>query len=272
MNAVGVVATPARTPSRKPAFTSATTSSERRSASKRSTSSPSRSARAHRCGSSSRPWSANSASCIGQNAPCRAAASAAQAAACARGCERAHREVPEAQLHAQLAQPRVERRAERALVVAVDDHQPSVPAYVVVGADRREQERTVRLRARRRSGWRRAGRPANRAIVAPAHGAVGVHDHERALREAARVVDAERAARRALGLEVRELLDLDPELLLERASASTSRRRRRRTASRRAPRSPPAGRCRSRAGRCRPARTRTDRRRARSCDRAGPRA
>ena len=52
-------------------------------------------------------------------------------------------------------------------------------------------------------------------LMAPDHGAVGAHDHERALREAARMQDAERRTRRALGLEVRELLDLDAELLLE---------------------------------------------------------
>ena len=62
-------------------------SGARRSASKRSTSRPRRSARAHRCGSSSRPWSANSASCMSQNASWRAAASAASAAGQARGCE-----------------------------------------------------------------------------------------------------------------------------------------------------------------------------------------
>src|SRR5215211_2320073 len=40
--------------------------------------------------------------------------------------------------------------------------------------------------------------------------------HERPLREAARVQDAERPAGRAFGLEVGELLDVDAELLLER--------------------------------------------------------
>ena len=60
----------ARTPRREVALHAARaplrSGGRRRSA---STSSPSRSARAHRCGSSSRPWSAKSASCIGQNAP-----------------------------------------------------------------------------------------------------------------------------------------------------------------------------------------------------------
>ena len=54
-------------------------------------------------------------------------------------------------------------------------------------------------------------------LVAPLHDALGVDDHERALREAARVVDAECAAGRALGLEVRQLLDLDAQLFFERA-------------------------------------------------------
>src|SRR6202000_1195346 len=45
---------------------------------------------------------------------------------------------------------------------------------------------------------------------------VGADQDERALREAARVQDAEGLAYRALGLEVRELLDLDVELVLER--------------------------------------------------------
>src|SRR4051794_35605717 len=53
-------------------------------------------------------------------------------------------------------------------------------------------------------------------LVAPGDRAVGADDHERALREPARVVDAERPAGRALGLEVRQLLDLYPELPPER--------------------------------------------------------
>src|SRR6185312_3044251 len=53
-------------------------------------------------------------------------------------------------------------------------------------------------------------------LMAPGHGAVGADDDQRALGEAARVQDAEGLARRALGLEVRELLDLDAELGLER--------------------------------------------------------
>ena len=234
---------------------------------------PERSARAHRCGSSSRPWSANSASCIGQNAPCSAAASAAQAAGAGARVRGPHREVPEADAHRVLAQLQLERRAVRALVVAVDDDQPSVPAHMIGGADRRQRGGAEVVRSERVEDQVGAGQHARvLGLVAPAHGAVGVDDHERALREPARVIDAERAARRALGLEVRELLDLDPELLLERASASTSRRTRRRRASRPCRRSPPAARCRARAGPCRPARTRTGRRRGPSCARAAARA
>ena len=53
-------------------------------------------------------------------------------------------------------------------------------------------------------------------LVAPAHDRVGADHDERPLREAARVQHAEGAAGGALGLEVRELLDRDAELLLER--------------------------------------------------------
>ncbi len=60
-NTVGVVTTPPRTPSLKSRCTRSTTTSPRRSASNRSRSSPNASARAHRCGSSSRPWSARTA-------------------------------------------------------------------------------------------------------------------------------------------------------------------------------------------------------------------
>jgi hypothetical protein len=59
---------PCLTP-RKSSRTRSRTASERLSASKRSTSRPRRSARVHTCGPSSRPWSANSASCISQNDP-----------------------------------------------------------------------------------------------------------------------------------------------------------------------------------------------------------
>src|SRR5690349_24257981 len=52
--------------------------------------------------------------------------------------------------------------------------------------------------------------------MAPEHGRVRAGHDERALGEAARVQDAEGAARLALGLEVRELLDRDAELLAER--------------------------------------------------------
>ena len=121
--------------------TRAATAGSRRSASKRARSSPSRSARAHRCGSSSRPWSANSASCIGQNASWRPAASAAQAAANARGCAAADREVAERDAHGQRGEAQLERRAERALVVAVDDDQRRArrPADVVGRADGRDR-------------------------------------------------------------------------------------------------------------------------------------
>ena len=47
-----------------------------------------------------------------------------------------------------------------------------------------------------------------RRLVAPAHDRVGADHDQRPLREAARVQDAERAAGGALGLEVRELLEL----------------------------------------------------------------
>ena len=113
---------------------------ERRSASKRSRSSPRRSARAHRCGSSSRPWSSNSASCIGQKAPWarpprrRGRRPAPAGGWPARGSAgtRPQRQRP---------QPHLELRAERALVVAVDDRQPRAlrSPHVVVGAERRQR-------------------------------------------------------------------------------------------------------------------------------------
>src|ERR1700710_128661 len=53
-------------------------------------------------------------------------------------------------------------------------------------------------------------------LEAPAHDAVGVDEDERALGKAARVQHAEGRTRHALRLEVRELLDRDAELLLER--------------------------------------------------------
>ena len=63
----------------------------------------------------------------------------------------------------------------------------------------------------------RAGQVAGRVgLVAPEHHAVRARHHQRALGEAAGVQDAERAARRALGLEVRELLDRHAELVAER--------------------------------------------------------
>src|SRR3954447_19273651 len=62
-----------------------------------------------------------------------------------------------------------------------------------------------------------AGKLARRRrLVAPLHDGVGADQHERALREAARMQDAEGLAHGALGLEVRELLDLDVQGVLER--------------------------------------------------------
>ena len=182
------------------ARTRSATASERRSASKRATSSPSRSARAHRCGSSSRPWSANSASCIGQNAPWRAAASAAQAAASARGWLERDREVAEGDAHRALAQARLERRAERALVVAVDDRPArAAPAPATwssgpsggSGAEPSAQEPSSASKMRFAPGRS----PGERGLVAPAHDRVRADQHERALREAARVQHAERRGR-----------------------------------------------------------------------------
>ena len=127
------------------------TASERASASKRSRSSPRLWARSHRCGSSRRPWSANSASCIGQNAPC-----------CAGGLGRAGRR-PGARMAwsapgsggstpARVVQPQVERRAVRALEVRVDDHQRGAlrPAQAVVGVRGRGWRRAQVGQARRR--------------------------------------------------------------------------------------------------------------------------
>src|SRR5437763_1791918 len=53
------------------------------------------------------------------------------------------------------------------------------------------------------------------SLVTPLDDRVGVGDHQRPLGEARLVVDAEGAADRALGLEVRQLRDVDPELLSE---------------------------------------------------------
>jgi hypothetical protein len=49
----------------------------------------------------------------------------------------AHREVPEADAQRERVQARLERRAERALVVAIDDAEGTVAPDVVVGADGR---------------------------------------------------------------------------------------------------------------------------------------
>src|SRR4051794_4089754 len=53
-------------------------------------------------------------------------------------------------------------------------------------------------------------------LVTPEHRGVGAGHDQRPLGEAARMQDAEGAARGALGLEVRQLLDRDPQLLAER--------------------------------------------------------
>ena len=145
----------------------------------------------------------------------------------ARGRERARvrradREVAEGDAQRQVAQPLLQRRAERALVVAVDHHERRLAraAHVVVGPERRQRggaevgqrpvER-VEEEVRARQVARRLG------LVAPAHDRVGPADDERPLREALGMEHPERAARLALGLEVRELLDRDAEALLERA-------------------------------------------------------
>ena len=197
------------------------------------------------------PWSAYSASCISQKRPCSAAASAAQAAAQARGCFDLHREVAERPARRARSSRSCSDRAVRALVVGVDDHQrrhgrsagpvrwssgPSggsgaLPSPLIA-TSRAAQRAASASKIRFAPGQlARVGR-----LVAPLHDPVGADHDERALRHAARVVDAERAARRALGLEVRELLDRDAELLLERLAATRSRRTRRRRASRPGPR------------------------------------
>ena len=144
---------------RKCALTRAPTGSERRSSSKRSTSRPSRSARAHRCGSSNRPGSANSASCIGQNAPCRPAASAAQAAAWARGWLV---RTGKWRKQTRSARPRSRPRAPRRTGIRSRRRRSTAgarrPADVVLGPGRGSgaEVRSLRRprRARRRSDWR----------------------------------------------------------------------------------------------------------------------
>ena len=83
-----VLVTPARMPLRKSRSTRSATASERRSDSNRSTSIPSSAQRCQRCGSSTRPGSANTESTNSQKRPCSAAASAA----CASGRDRGRRE------------------------------------------------------------------------------------------------------------------------------------------------------------------------------------
>ena len=89
-----------------------------------------RGTRSHRCGSSRRPWSAYSASCNGQNAPCSAAASAA--------CASAH----------------------RARVLGLQRE--------VAEDDARDRRRARGARARRRSAGRRSRRRGRRAARRPA--------------------------------------------------------------------------------------------------------
>ena len=82
---------------------------------------------AHRCGSSRRPWSAKSASCIGQNAPCRAAASAAARERRARaGAWPSARSGGRRRGPARSRSRSCGERAERAGEVAVDDDQRRV--------------------------------------------------------------------------------------------------------------------------------------------------
>jgi hypothetical protein len=50
-----------------------------------------------------------------------------------------HREVPEAHAQVERVQPRLERGAERALVVAVDDDKGAFASDVIVGADGRHR-------------------------------------------------------------------------------------------------------------------------------------
>ncbi len=131
------------------------------------------------------------------------------------------------------ASRQAQRRAVRALEVGVLDHQRrrSRPADVVVVGRRRNRRRAeLAQRALGRPAPRRRRRPARPSkirfapgsslgdvgLIAPLDDAVGSDDHQRALREAARVIDAEGAADRALGLEVRQLLDRHAELLAER--------------------------------------------------------
>ena len=124
---------------------------------------PSRSARAHRCGSSRRPWSANSASCISQNSPCAAAASAAHAAGHARGWLVRTGKWRKTTRNGSVAQLLLQRRAERALEVGVDDHQAlrRRPAHVVLRTGRGQR---CRAEAAQRAG---AASSASKIRLAP---------------------------------------------------------------------------------------------------------
>ena len=132
---------------------------------------PARCARRHRCGSSSRPWSANRRSCISQKRPWTRGGLGGAGGRPGARVAGADREVAEHHLHRQALQPAVQGGAERALEVGVLDHQRRLrraPA-VVVGPRLRGRARS-RARSpaarrsaaagRRRSGWPRADRPA----------------------------------------------------------------------------------------------------------------
>ena len=111
----------------------------------------------------------------------------------------AHREVAEDDPRRQVGEALVQRRAERALEVGVLDHDRravgAADVIVVVrsgdrcgaefghGDEPRQASRPSKIRL---APGRSAGR---RRLVAPAHGQVGVDDHQRALGKASRVVD-----------------------------------------------------------------------------------
>ena len=262
----GVVTTPPRTPERKSRLTRSRTASPRRSWSKRSRSSPSRRARSHRCGSSSRAGSANSASCISQKRPCRPAASAAHAAGQARGwLERTgkwRKRPRSAELPAggRPAPRRTGTRSRRRRSACERRRRPrtwsSSPTAPGSAPSRGRSSPPAPARASRSAASASKIRlapgrsPGDVGLVAPAHDLVGPDDHQCPLREATRVVDAERAADLALGLEVRQLLDRHPELPGERrlrpgrvARDPVQRRALRREARRAPPRRGSAGRC-----------------------------
>ena len=156
---------------------------------------------------------------------------------------RAHREMTEHRRS--RSSPSADARgAVRALEVRVLDHQRGVvrpaggPRATARGRARSRARSDPRRRQSRPSKIRFApGRSRATSPVAPVHDAVRADDHQRALGKPARVIDAERPAGRALGLEVRELLDGHAELLPKRGLRLASRHTRRRTGSRPAPKS-----------------------------------